>query len=703
MMKRDTFTPLCLSLHQAIERHALGDALSALRALATGLNMPEVLERCERIEENYHMMADYMVRGFRDDSRAAMYADFLRQTCVEGIKAERQFAIDEGLCLYATTSRALSLRKDLPGSTAWTNHENVAPRDLFDMVWTSPLWSQAECDGATAYVNDATHSSFDKALLVSATMLATLHHFDANKTIWLIRQAQHSDDEVRIRALTGAVLTTIYHNKCYALFPEIDQAWSELPRTEKTAAELFALQAALMLSSESKKIEHKINDEFLMPFYKKAQSLRKANKGLSLDSLRDELSRLDANPEWEKEERALSQQMMQMDKMRKQGVDVFLGSFKMLKQQFPFFSTAANWFAPFTGRHPDLPHDAQTERMCGLFDHMGMLCNSDRYTLILTLSAFAAQGQRGMAMDQFKTLMDQQGELPAEFTQTDSKAMIRSYVADLYRYFTLFRRRDMQVNPFACPLVLHAYPAIAALFHTPKRAHELGDLAFDLGLYNQAVVYYGQAQPTVSLLQKVGYCHQVAHAYDLALQAYERAELMDGDSVWTLRHLAACLRLKGDYPAALNVYRRLDTLCPEDAEIALHMGECMLQQERYDDARKVLFKAYYLKQDAPAIWRALAWCSLMTDHVDEARTYYAKLLEHDPRAEDLQNAGHAAWLAGSAGEALGLYLRYMHAKDSDYDPARLFEDDRHWLCSHGIQDEDIRIMCDVLHWRRLEM
>ena len=59
MMKRDTFTPLCLSLHQAIERHALGDALSALRALATGLNMPEVLERCERIEENYHMMADW--------------------------------------------------------------------------------------------------------------------------------------------------------------------------------------------------------------------------------------------------------------------------------------------------------------------------------------------------------------------------------------------------------------------------------------------------------------------------------------------------------------------------------------------------------------------------------------------------------------------------------------------------------------------
>ena len=93
----------------------------------------------------------------------------------------------------------------------------------------------------------------------------------------------------------------------------------------------------------------------------------------------------------------------------------------------------------------------------------------------------------------------------------------------------------------------------------------------------------------------------------------------------------------------------------------------------------------------------------MTDHVDEARTYYAKLLEHDPRAEDRQNAGHAVWLAGSAGEALGLYLRYMHAKDSDYDPARLFEDDRHWLCSHGIQDEDIRIMCDVLHWRRLEM
>lgn len=702
MMKRDTFTPLCQSLHLAVERHALGDALSALRAMATGLNMRDVLERCERIEENYHMMADYMVRGFRDDSRAAMYADFLRQTIVEGIKAERQFAIDEGLSLYATTWRALSLRKDLTGGTAWMGNGTPASRDLFDMVWTSPLWTQAESDAADAWLTEASRSTFDQCLFVSATMLAALHHFDATKVVWLVRQSQHADDEVRIRALTGAVLATISHYEWYPLFPEIAQAWNALPADHGTSDELFALQAALMLSTESQKIEHKIKDEFLMPFYKKAQRLRKGNKGMSIDSLRDELSRMDTNPEWEKEERALSQQMMQMDRMRKQGVDIFLGSFKMLKQQFPFFSTAANWFAPFTTKHPDLPHDAQTERLAGLFSRMGMMCNSDRYTLVCTLAAFAAQGQHGMGHDQLKALMEQQGELPPEMTENDSKTMIRSYVADLYRYFTLFRRREAQVNPFACPLVLNAYPAIAAHFHTTKRAHELGDLAFDLGLYNQAVTYYGLATPTLSLLQKVGYCHQVAHEYDLALQAYERAELMDGDSVWTLRHLAACLRLKGDYAAALEVYGRLDALCPADAEIALHMGECLLQQERYDEARKPLFKAYYLKSDAPAIWRALAWCSLMTEHIDEARTYYAKLLEHDPRAEDLQNAGHAAWLADSAGEALGLYLRYMATQENDHDPAHLFEEDRAWLCRHGISEEDIRIMCDVIHWRRLE-
>ena len=64
----------------------------------------------------------------------------------------------------------------------------------------------------------------------------------------------------------------------------------------------------------------------------------------------------DKNPEWEeifKDSPGLMNKMEEFSGLQREGADVFMGSFSMLKL-FPFFNEISNWFIPFFIENPEI-------------------------------------------------------------------------------------------------------------------------------------------------------------------------------------------------------------------------------------------------------------------------------------------------------------------------------------------------------------
>jgi len=130
--------------------------------------------------------------------------------------------------------------------------------------------------------------------------------------------------------------------------------------------------------------------------------------------------------------------------------------------------------------------------------------------------------------------------------------------------------------------------------------------------------------------------------------------------------------------------------------VALRIGECHIGQGHFAEALKSLFKAYYLQPEDNRVLRAIAWCYLQENDASKAENYYAKLLANTPQPDDYINAGHTAWIDGRIGEAVLRYKTYLaksHYKGLIDD---IFRDDEDLLHAHGIADDDVRLMSDIL-------
>lgn len=702
-MNKETFHILRQDAHRAFCERRLGDSLAALKGMAECLGDGEMKESLQSLETDYSMMTDYMARGFRDERRKELYSRFLQRAVRIWAGVCRAFEVKEGLTLYATTWKTLEITRQNNTRTGALSDPKCTGRTLFDAVWTSPLWSESERENADTFLYEEGRSEEDKALLLSGVMMASFHCFDPMKICWLIDSAAHPSPILKARALTGAALVSLYHRQLLSLFSEVSEHWNRLKSVPQMDETLYSLQAQLLMSLETNHIDHKVREEILPEVMEQSRMMGKNRKNLNWDELQEELAKLGTNPEWEKREHILNDKMKQLAEMQQKGVDVFHGSFKMFKQNFPFFSVAANWFVPFTFNHPDLPENLRRNKMTGTIVNMAHLCDSDKYSLCLMLGtmpeSFSQAGGMGTP-EALQKMFEEQGLSSMEVPRKDTKECIRSYVPDLYRFFTLFNRRDMSINPFSGNLLFTEIPEIATLFVTPARMKELGDFAFELNAYSRAEMFYSQLEDSAETFQKIGYCRQIMRNYRGALEAYEKADFISGGSIWTLKHLATCHRFTGNYAKALKAYEDIERLCPEDADVSLRLGECHIQMGYYEEARKKLFKAYYLNPDDHSVWRALAWCALVTGNYPEAESYYDKLIGREPLAEDWQNAGHTAWMEGNVAMAVERYLQCMKADSNMDKPSLLFKQDAGLLSKCGIEEDDIHIMCDIISQKR---
>ncbi len=701
-MNKETFAILAGDASKALKQHRLGDALNALEGMRACVGAPLAAGDFDDVAGNYTLMLDYMRQGVADAERHKLFRTFLQQACRAYSALSRAFDLKVGMTTYATTAATVvKLQEPKTLSDLCHQRATVSGRMLFDVVWTSDLWRESDFVAAEELMAAGDVLWENKCLLLSASMLGALHYFDVYKLKFLQNAVMCESPVLKARALTGAVLVSLSWPEYYELWPELNDQWRVMCDDAHILSGLSTLQAQLALSMETKRIEHKMQKEILPEMLRRSEHLKKIKgpEGLTFDALKNEMEKMTDNPEWEATRDSLSDKMKALMDMQQKGADVFIGSFKMLKQNFPFFSVAANWFYPFTLKHPDMPEQVRKDPFVTLLLTGQHLCESDKYSFCLMWAQMRATSGASteMAMSQLSGMFGDTELTSASSSKPPSlHSCIHSYVLDLYRYFKLYRNREDRTDPFRHDLLLVHLDTFRRIFHEFRDLRELADFTFSVESYPWALELYHLLEPTAEILQKMGYCHQVHGDYGAALDTYERANLMRGGSVWTLRQMAVCNLRLGMPEKALLCYEELGRLVPDDVDILLRHGECFIRTSDYKAALRLLYKAYYLSPDNPVAMRAIAWCCLQTEQNEQAESFYRKLLSGSPLAADWLNAGHTAWVSGRLSEAVGRYRKYWNLTAVQDGDKGMFDEDLDFLKSRGITLDDVRIMTDAV-------
>lgn len=695
-MKANTPKYLLDDARKALKEHHLLSALDSLRGTANSLKAWNEAEKIDSIYDAYKILLDYLGKGADDPERNKMYAGFVRSSYEMCDTLERAYELADEASYYATNFRTMQNLGYAHLSLAELLHKTTSPRVIFDYIWLSGKFSADDEITISDLLNNDDFKVHEKCIILSALTLSGMRYFDVAKYRLLLDNSLVSDARLRVRAMVGLLFIHFSHADRLTQYPDVYARLQLMADVPSFISELELIQAQLFLSLETKRIEQNLREEIIPRMMDRMRHL-KIDRSLGLDELKDKLSEIDLNPEWEEDgtPSKLAEHMKEFVELQQRGADMYLSSFKMLKQRFPFFNVASNWFWPFTYDHPELPKNLAGNAMLGMLINHAELCDSDKYSFCL-MTEHLPQGDANLLKEQMggslSELMKAQHTVPAE---ANFKNELRSYVQDFYRFCNLFIHREAFTNPFQSNLFIVDHKPFDQLLDDREFLIRMADFAFKDKSYEVAKTLLQRIplkERPADACQKLGYCYEQEHNYTDAARTYALANDLKPRSAWTLRRLAATQRNLGQYDEALKAYNELADIYPENATVALRQAECYIYLKDYDTAFKFLFKADYLSPESGNAERALAWCSLLTGKYEQAEKYYLKVINNQPSQADWLNAGHTAWLMKQMPLAIERYRKAL----SDDKKTDFLSNDAELLMKAGLTADDLAIMTDAV-------
>ena len=688
----------------------LREALELIKTQMAGVTDWSILSRFDDIESSYSFMLQYFSQGSPDEHRTEVYRQLIRRALILNDDVLQARLQPESMLLYyqhmrsrlTRTENIEGLRLALEsfveiGDTAAHEH-NIGL--LFDLIWTNGQWTSSDSASLLELIDSPLVMEDDSVLVISAVTLSLMERFDPLKCLFLCQASQNLSMAVSIRALTGLAVSLGAYKDLMPYFPEVDSRIRLLLDVPGIKERMLKVQMALLLCRETKEIDRRMREEFIPTM------LRNPKLG---DLMREELEREDVSPDWKEwiEKPEVKDKLMQMSELQLEGADVYMSTFSNLKN-YPFFREIHNWFRIFSLDQPDvvssLGEAFSKSVIAKSMLSSGMFCNSDKYSFALTFSQIPKE-QRDMIMGQVDgEFQDEVQELKGNTFSTDVKENLaaRQYTQDLYRFFNLFSRRHEFRNPFDDNLNLLTDNPLSPLLQTDDSEQTIAAWLLGKGYYDEAVNAYRLMESTAHpystdyrFYQQMGYALQRIQHYDDALESYRRADILQPDNGWTLRHYAQCYRLTGQPKDALELLLQAEKRSADNLSLQIQIGDCLVDLKRYDEALTRFFKVDYLKPDYPKAWRAIGWCAFLAGRTDKSIEYYDKLLKTKPTGNDCLNAGHAYFVDGNIQHAVSLYRQSRKALGQEqFD--KEFLKDQPLLIERGISEMDIPLLLDLI-------
>lgn len=715
-----------------LRHHRIRRALEELDALASAASASwPIKEKIASLVENYDLMSKYALDGVVDSTRTQ-----LRDDIVSGINDSadlilRESVLDSSSKLYFSAIRyermqgcnSISSLGQLYKSKAnriamamMAGNTDVKEGDgrllsevmdeigtrLFNYIWTKHPFSSSDSRELLELILDPTLSLMFKQQMIGALMLGAMEYYSEQRLLLLGEIYSRQLKDLDTYALCGLLLG-IWIQRSHTRSTKLRNMFATLAELPQWKEDVKMTFLQFIRTRDTERINQTMRNDVIPSMMRMRPEI---NKIIKDDPDMIDPSAMEDNPEWEEifEKSGLSDKLRELSEMQAEGADVMMSTFSGLKS-FSFFTNVAHWFLPFfpEQHHVALALKGDSFELAELLDSTPMLCSSDKYSMVFSLEKVAGSARKVM-LEQIKMQNINLAEIKNSSLLPESKSRensVNKYVQDLYRFFTLYRRKNEFVNPFASPVNLVEIPEIAEFFDADSTLEIVAQFYFKRGYYNEAYSIYQmllqRTEPDAQLFQKAGYCMQQLNDIAKATEYYECSELLNPDNKWTMRKLAACYRMQGLYAKAVTKYESLVKLHPDDLGLCLNLGHCYLGLQRYEDALKQYFKVEFLDEKSTKALRPIAWCLLVTKQFDRSRTYYQKIMANSPSVSDMLNFGHLEMVSGNFRKAIEMYKASISNDGSNIDGwQRKFDADRGDLMALGVDEFMIDLVSDSL-------
>ena len=622
----------------------LAEYIKSLKNQLITLENWELSEALEQVSDTYTAMLKFHMQGAHDPKSTLMQKNLWSrvQSIQQRIWRLRRLK-DYPIGKYSTALRevrdidisSLATRLELVGKDQGAQEQFIV--QLFKWTLSSDQWKNGEYEICMQILTSDNISGKAKAVMVAAVNLSNLEYFDEHKMMFLLDAYLLDDKEISQRALVGIVLSLRKDAELIGYFPDIEGRLDILCDDDTFVLDSYTVLVQLQMSSLTNQVSNKIRDDIMPSIVKGSAKLKKQ---MGMLEINDKLTENGENPEWlkvnEENDSKAEEKIREMTDMQLNGEDVYMATFAMLKG-FRFFNEMAHWFYPFTIDDPELSEfkaimESDNGRFMRALLNNSPFCNSDKYSLCFLTGTLGNGGFEAIANQMEAQMSDldeeEKSAMLDENTNRQHKTSYysRLYIFDLYRFYNLYGFRTEFYNPFAdAQKKLFSPLEISPLRKLTTHAAMLLDHADFLmrkEYYREALAefdIYGQnAEHSVELFQKIGFCHQKLQEWEKAKQNYITADSIKPNSKWTLSHLGKVCILAGDYESALSCYRLLCEMDEENTHYLLRYAEMQKRNDLLSDAIDTLYKANYVSPDSPRIRRQLALYLLENKQTDKA-------------------------------------------------------------------------------------
>lgn len=704
----------------SLDCRELKNAFDFLQGLIAGIRDYSFQDKLNELQDTYKYMLRYRVEGVKDPLQEQIYNNLLASTYeLADLVKHKGLAVESPLSYYSrrrtlqvqppvSYSQLHTLLTTPAGAVSQELQYESALSTLFQKLWVSNPLKTEEIVQIKEILEDGTLPFTAGSQIVSALMLGLQAAFDKEKLMLLFDAANLQEDEIRVRALIGILLTLYTYRKRTSLYPQIENRLSSLAEVYPNFTKaLRSITLRFILARETEKITRKLQDEIIPEMMKLSPKIsKKINlKDLTPEQLSDEM-----NPEWQDmfADSSLGKKMEEFSELQQEGADVMHSTFIHLKH-FPFFRELSNWLLPFTTDHSAFggrfSKNQEEKQMLDSMTLAAFMCNSDKYSFYFSMMQLPEEHRRIM-MNQFDsqaTELIQQTKEELISKRGKFETIAGQYIQDLYRFYKLYPGHLDFDDIFTFALDFHNLPILQPYISDEESLSSIAEYYLRKNYFSDALIIYSHLAETNTesdiLFQKIGYCKQMTGDLKGALDAYLRADLLNTQSKWVIRRIAGCYRTLKQPEEALKYYHRYEVLSPDNLSVQISIGHCHLELKNYNEALKYYFKVDYLDNKSTKAWRPIAWCSFLTGKYDQARNYYKKILNNQPNMQDLLNAGHTEWALQNIKGALSYYKQAVLMENEDFSKFQeQFNQDIPDLLVAGIEKSEVPLMLDQLRY-----
>jgi tetratricopeptide (TPR) repeat protein len=582
----------------------------------------------------------------------------------------------------------------------------ISVNQLFKQIWTADSLPETDCSALSNSLTNKEEENMTGGMtilncqIVSALTLGLICFFDKKKLMLLFDAAENRNEEVRIRAYIGIFLTFYIHQSRISLYADIHDRLDTFAENMDFNRYTVFIFERFVLTRDTEKISTKIREEVFPEIIKLNQrfSPKTRFRDITPEQVENEM-----NPEWMEQfsNTKIGKKLEEFNRLQEEGSDVMHSSFVHLKS-FPFFDEINNWFMPFISDSISFLHADSISKPLDLFKQVGLICNSDLYSLYFGMKLMPEESRNVMLSQMESQLTEVNKQKKAELTTKydTGEYLAGRYIQDLYRFFKLFSRRSEFFDFFEQRLDFYNIPFLKPYIST-ELLLDLAELYLRKNYYRDALELYEQMKESNRdndmYYQKTGYCKQMSGDFEGALDDYCRAELLHAGSKWLIRRIAQCYRSLRMPGKAIEYFLNYEKLDPDNISNLINLGSCYLEIKNYQEALKYYFKVEYLDDGGEKALRPVAWCSFLLGKFDHARNYYKKILSLQPDSHDYMNAGHTEWALQNLKGAVGYYKKSIESANNEYDKFyREFNSDMPDLINAGIEKSEIPLVLDRL-------